>query len=188
MSVGPIGNISEVSLRGCNTVSSGPRPRTKLALRHGNLVITASRYYPFLAVLRIPLKAGEDTVIQSFGLHWRIDRVQWGRPAVAGTLLGAASRSPRARAVDFREQRGIYALYADYDLVYVGQTGAGKDRLFRRLRVGPESISGKAVACGERLFRRARGANRRPDKLRSCIRLCGAAILSIRLPLEETRI
>lgn len=73
-------------------------------------------------------------MIQSFGLHWRVDRVAWGRPAVAGTLLGAASRSPRARAVDFREQRGIYALYADYDLVYVGQTGAGKDRLFRRLR------------------------------------------------------
>jgi hypothetical protein len=36
--------------------------------------------------------------------------------------------------VDFREQRGIYALYADYDLVYIGQTGAGADRLFKRLR------------------------------------------------------
>jgi len=31
-------------------------------------------------------------------------------------------------------QRGIYALYADYDLVYVGQTGAGSDRLFNRLK------------------------------------------------------
>jgi len=31
-------------------------------------------------------------------------------------------------------QRGIYALYADYDLVYVGQTGSGNDRLFNRLR------------------------------------------------------
>jgi hypothetical protein len=73
-------------------------------------------------------------MIQSFGLHWRLDRVDWGRPRVAGTLLGAASRSPRARSVDFREQRGIYALYALYDLVYVGQTGAGTDRLFRRLK------------------------------------------------------
>jgi hypothetical protein len=40
----------------------------------------------------------------------------------------------RARPVDFREQRGIYALYADYDLIYTGQTGAGKDRLFKRLK------------------------------------------------------
>jgi len=70
-------------------------------------------------------------VIQSYGLHWHIDRVFWGRP---GTLLGAASRSPKARAVDFRYQRGIYALYADYDLIYVGQTGAKNDRLFNRLK------------------------------------------------------
>ncbi len=73
-------------------------------------------------------------MIRSFGLHWRIDRVFWGRPKVAGTLLGAASRSPKARPVDFREQRGIYALYADYELVYLGQTGAGADRLFKRLK------------------------------------------------------
>jgi len=73
-------------------------------------------------------------MIQSFGVHWRIDRVAWGRPKVAGTLLGAASRSSKARPVDFREQRGIYALYADYELVYLGQTGAGSDRLFKRLK------------------------------------------------------
>ncbi|MBF0231145.1 MAG: GIY-YIG nuclease family protein [Desulfamplus sp.] len=48
--------------------------------------------------------------------------------------MGAASRSAKARPVDFREQRGIYALYADYDLVYVGQTGSGSDRLFNRLK------------------------------------------------------
>jgi hypothetical protein len=36
--------------------------------------------------------------------------------------------------VDFRYQRGIYALYAGYSLVYVGQTGAGDDRLFNRLK------------------------------------------------------
>ena len=48
--------------------------------------------------------------------------------------MGAASRSRLARPVDFRQQRGIYALYADYDLVYVGQTGRGDDRLFNRLK------------------------------------------------------
>lgn len=36
--------------------------------------------------------------------------------------------------MDFREQRGIYALYADYELVYIGQTGAGNQRLFSRLK------------------------------------------------------
>ncbi len=73
-------------------------------------------------------------MIQSYGLHWRMDRVFWGRPKVAGTLLGAASRSLKARPVDFRLQRGIYVLYADYELVYAGQTGAGTDRLFNRLK------------------------------------------------------
>lgn len=74
-------------------------------------------------------------MIESFGLHWRKDLVFWGRQKNRGSLLGAASRSIHARAVDFREQRGIYALYADYELVYVGQTGSGDDRLFTRLRM-----------------------------------------------------
>ena len=73
-------------------------------------------------------------MIRSYGLHWHTERVFWGRPGNSGTLLGAASRSPQARTVDFREQRGIYALYADYDLIYTGQTGAGNDRLFGRLK------------------------------------------------------
>lgn len=73
-------------------------------------------------------------MIQSYGLHWHIERVFWGRPKVSGTLMGAASKSSKARKVDFRNQRGIYALYADYELVYVGQTGAGNDRLFNRLK------------------------------------------------------
>lgn len=73
-------------------------------------------------------------MIRSYGVHWRVDRVFWGRQNNPGTLMGAASRGRLARPVDFREQRGIYALYAEYELVYVGQTGAGTDRLFRRLK------------------------------------------------------
>ena len=75
-------------------------------------------------------------MIRSYGVHWRADRVNWGKqgPNNRGTLLGAASKSARAISVDFRRQRGIYALYADYELVYVGQTGSGSDRLFKRLK------------------------------------------------------
>ncbi len=73
-------------------------------------------------------------MISSYGLHWREDRVFWGKPNNPGTLFGAASRSVRAVPVDFREQRGIYALYANHELVYTGQTGAGEDRLFTRLK------------------------------------------------------
>jgi hypothetical protein len=73
-------------------------------------------------------------MIKNYGLHWQIDNVVWGWQMNPGTLLGAASRSRQAHPVDFREQRGIYALYADYELVYVGQTGAGDDRLFKRLK------------------------------------------------------
>ncbi len=73
-------------------------------------------------------------MIKSYGLHWAADKVFWGYPGVSGTLQGAASRSKSSRAVDFRNQRGIYALYADYELVYLGQTGSGDDRLFKRLK------------------------------------------------------
>jgi hypothetical protein len=73
-------------------------------------------------------------MIQNYGLHWRVDLVAWGRQNSSGALLGAPSRSPRAAAVDFREQRGIYALYSDFELLYVGQAGVGDQRLFDRLK------------------------------------------------------
>jgi len=73
-------------------------------------------------------------VIKAYGLFWNVDKVFWGRPNNPGSLRGARSRSARARPVEFRNQRGVYALYADYDLVYVGQTGAGENRLFKRLK------------------------------------------------------
>jgi hypothetical protein len=61
--------------------------------------------------------------------------VNWGRQNNAGTLLGTETTARRGATVDFRDQRAVYALYADYELVYVGQTGAGEDhRLFQRLK------------------------------------------------------
>ena len=74
-------------------------------------------------------------MIKTYGVHWRLDRVAWGKPHVAGTLLGAISRSRNADPVDFREQRGIYVLYSNYEVVYIGQTGAGNDPLFKRLKM-----------------------------------------------------
>jgi hypothetical protein len=73
-------------------------------------------------------------VIETYGLHWHAERVFWGWQNKPGSLRGSLTRSPKAVPVEFREQRGVYALYAEYDLVYVGQTGAGDDRLFKRLK------------------------------------------------------
>ncbi len=82
----------------------------------------------------VDIRGDVSMIIQTYGLHWRNEKVFWGRPNVPGTLLGAASRKKGAVPIDFREQRGIYALYADYELVYIGQTGSGTDRLFKRLK------------------------------------------------------
>jgi len=73
-------------------------------------------------------------MIRSYGLFWKSDEVFWGKQKNPGSLFGVKSQSSKAIAIDFREQRGIYALYADYELVYIGQTGAGTDRLFNRLK------------------------------------------------------
>ncbi len=71
-------------------------------------------------------------LIRNYGLFWRRDSVDWKR---SGQLLGRGVRAKRKGQVDFRDQRGIYALYDDtFRLVYVGQAGRGDRRLFRRLR------------------------------------------------------
>jgi hypothetical protein len=44
------------------------------------------------------------------------------------------SAKKKADPVDFREQAGIYVLYWDYHIVYVGQTGKKDQCLFVRLR------------------------------------------------------
>lgn len=64
----------------------------------------------------------KKSVIQNYGLFWRKDRVNWKGKKGSPVSLCGVEKNNRTNRVDFREQRGIYALYADYKLVYVGQT------------------------------------------------------------------
>lgn len=74
-------------------------------------------------------------MIKNMGLFWKRSDVFWGRPRNAGSLLGKPSDARRDDPTDFWDQIGIYALYADYHLVYVGQSGQGEQsRLGVRLR------------------------------------------------------
>ena len=73
-------------------------------------------------------------LISNFGLFWKKDDVFWGKPRVAGNLLGILAGARRSSAVNFREQAGIYVLYADYKIVYIGQAGNGNSKLYSRLK------------------------------------------------------
>lgn len=75
-----------------------------------------------------------DTLIKSVGFFWRADDVFWGRPRNPGKLLGKHAKQKKTNPIDFREQAGIYVLYFDYRMVYVGQTGKSDQCLFARLR------------------------------------------------------
>ena len=67
------------------------------------------------------------------GLFWSEEKVDWGAPGRgSGRLLGKLATGKRGGSVDFWEQRGVYALYANYKLVYVGQTA--KQDMGKRLR------------------------------------------------------
>ena len=72
----------------------------------------------------------ENQLIQNYGLYWRRDRVEWGQQGrVRGALWGKERGGKKKLPVDFRAQKGIYALYDDsFNLVYVGQAGKGKGK------------------------------------------------------------
>lgn len=75
--------------------------------------------------------------IRNFGHFWNRDLVDWGRPGpgARGTLQGYVMRDREPFVVDFREQMGIYVLFTgSRDVVYIGQAGAGEQRLWNRLR------------------------------------------------------
>ena len=73
-------------------------------------------------------------LFHNYGLFWQVGRVKWGKPGKghSGTLSGF--RTLKEGEVDFREQRGVYALYDDnFKMLYVGQAGYGNQRLYQRL-------------------------------------------------------
>lgn len=73
-------------------------------------------------------------LIQNYGLYWKEADVYWGRAGNAGTLSGVPATNITADPVDFREQAGVYVLYADFAIVYVGQAGNRNQKLFARLK------------------------------------------------------
>ena len=76
----------------------------------------------------------ESILISNVGFFWREDHVFWGAGSSAGSLLGVPAKNVTAEVIDFREQSGIYVLYSDYKVLYVGQCGLGKQKLFNRLK------------------------------------------------------
>lgn len=73
-------------------------------------------------------------LIENMGLFWKAADVFWGQPKKTGTLLGVQARNVTGPTINFREQIGIYVLYSDYKIVYVGQTGKGNQKLLHRLK------------------------------------------------------
>ena len=73
-------------------------------------------------------------LIKNYGLFWKAEDVFWGKPGNSGSLLGVRAKAHTSDPVDFREQTGIYVLYADYKIVYIGQAGYGYKKLFDRLK------------------------------------------------------
>ncbi|MFA7201475.1 MAG: GIY-YIG nuclease family protein [Candidatus Paceibacterota bacterium] len=73
-------------------------------------------------------------LIKNYGLFWKKDDVFWGKQRATGRLLGILAGAKRSDTVDFRNQVGIYVLYADYKIVYIGQAGNGNAKLFARLK------------------------------------------------------
>lgn len=102
-----------------------------------------------------------DKLIQCYGLRWKASDVFWGKRNNPGTLLGYR-RGKKRHPVDFREQLGVYVLYAGDRIIYVGEAHSQRDGLYGRLRKHREEF-------GERWDRFSwfgfRGINERDHKL-----------------------
>lgn len=76
-----------------------------------------------------------DVLIRNYGLFWKAEDVFWGKQGVEGHLKGNLATNLTDAPIDFRHQIGIYVLYGDYKMIYVGQAGANdQQRIFSRLK------------------------------------------------------
>lgn len=84
-------------------------------------------------------------MITHYGLFWVERDVYWGRQKSPGELLGrektplgrrgAPTKQERSSAKDYRGFVGLYCLYGDGDLLYVGEAGLQThENLFTRLK------------------------------------------------------
>ena len=73
-------------------------------------------------------------LFRTIGLYWKRSDVFWGRPKNPGKLLGRKKSEKRGGVVDFWNQAGVYVLYSNFKIVYVGQAGGKARGLGRRLR------------------------------------------------------
>jgi hypothetical protein len=75
-----------------------------------------------------------QSLIGSFGLFWKVEETEWirgdGRKGKHRLLGRVGSKSSSLRVADFWPQSGIYVLYGNYGLYYVGIAS----QLGRRLR------------------------------------------------------
>lgn len=83
-------------------------------------------------------------MITHYGLFWSERDVFWGRQKKAGQLLGkpqlaldrrgAPTTAEREQAEDYRDYIGLYCLYGQGQLIYVGEAGLGTtSTIFARL-------------------------------------------------------
>lgn len=75
---------------------------------------------------------GTSRTVTSFGIHWDRDAVKWTRrPHLRGERWAEGRAKTKSAAVDFGEQRGLYLLHDDREVIYVGK--ATKRDLGQRL-------------------------------------------------------
>ena len=73
-------------------------------------------------------------MITHYGLFWSERDVFWGRQKVPGEMRGKLNRRQK-KSVNYREYVGLYCLYGDNELLYIGEAGLGtKSDLMTRLK------------------------------------------------------
>ena len=100
---------------------------------------------------------GKPKIIANMGLFWYRD-VVWAdvRKGFTKNLWGYRAWAKREGRVDFWKQAGIYALYADYHLIYVGQAGMGDKSCIGDRLYGHTKYSSTEVGVRNQAARRLR--------------------------------